>query len=150
MSTKYLVDQLEALSRNFAQYRVEMALRLDGLERRLATAEAALAQSSFNAPGHSLSSRATTPMVGARPGFSEHRRLPGVPPPLNTGLSVDNRGSRRGQPPTAYDRAAESPQSAVPLARRSGSGENATFLPFTLERIASAAQKKSPGDQRTW
>lgn len=42
MDANQLASHLDALTRDFAQYRVEMALRVENLERRLAAAEGAL------------------------------------------------------------------------------------------------------------
>ncbi|KAF1358160.1 hypothetical protein EJ07DRAFT_157161 [Lizonia empirigonia] len=154
MDTNQLAQELNSLRRNFAQYRVEMALRIDSLERRLSAAESALP-----GPGRSSAPLSIPPLRRApaaapapvhgygspMPGFAEHRRHPRAPVPINTAPASSGTQVISSTP---YAYPWQPPRSATP-ARRAGSSENATFLPFVLERIASASQRKSPGDNRT-
>lgn len=155
MDTNQLAHELNSLRRNFAQYRVEMALRIDSLERRLSAAESALpGPGSSSTPLSTPALRRAPPAAPApvhafgspMPGFAEHRRHPRAPVPINT-VPASSGTQVMSSTPYAYPR--QPPRSATP-AKRAGSSENATFLPFVLERIASASQRKSPGDNRTW
>lgn len=159
MDASQLAQELDALRRNFAQYRVETLLRVDSLERRLSAAESALPRSSRlttpppPTPLRSVPTPAPAAVHGygsTMPGFAEHRHHLRAPPPVNTAPAPRTYTHMPAYSPTPYARPQQPPRSAVPYARRPGSGENAAFLPFVLEKIASASQQKSPGDNRTW
>ncbi|KZM21609.1 hypothetical protein ST47_g7239 [Ascochyta rabiei] len=157
MDTRQLVQELDALRGNFAKYRVEMALHIDSLERRLNAAESALPHSgrpkaaSQCPPLRSTLSPAPASNHGhssTMPGFTEHRRHPHAPLPIITAPAPSSHLRAPAFPTSPYVHQQQPSQTGfAPV--NTGSSENATFLPFVLEKIAASSQKKSRGDNRT-
>lgn len=153
MNTSMLAQELDAMRHDFAQYRVEMALRVDSLERRLSAAENAFPRRSNPVVSLPLASLRRTPaqfttsssgygssMHGfAERGFASRAPAPTITAPSSSAYTL-----------SPYRFPQQSSRSAAPSSSREGSDKNAAYLPFVLEKIALEAQKKSPGDNRTW
>ena len=149
-------QELDALRRDFAQYRVETALRLDALERRVDYAEGALLSADFP-PLRAVPAPAPAPAPSrsydpAMPGSGEHRQHLRAPLPVITAPAPDLSPNvqTRAHPPTPYGYSEQPPRSAARPAKKLGSRQNAQYLPFAMEKIAAAWQKKGAGDKRTW
>jgi hypothetical protein len=157
MSAAQLTQRLLALEQDYAQYRVEMALYIDKLERRLEEAEGSLSRVPLR-PG--LLGTSYLPHQNTVPGFSDHRTDARAPPPIDIEPVKDPApASTHSLPPFArYPAHTGTPHEGVHHPARDGgrpsksmgSGENAAFLPYAIEKIAVASQKKTDGDLRSW
>lgn len=133
MSAAQLTQKLVALERDSAQYRVEMALYVDRLERRLEEVEKSLRRVPLRADvgGSYISYRNTVA------GFSEYRPDHRALPPIST--TPDNFPTPApssspfvhipAYPGTPYDGLQHSPRDGARPPRNMGSGETAAFLP---------------------
>lgn len=94
------------------------------------------------------------------PGFSERRPHARAPPPINTGPATAPAPALAPYfSPFARDSAHigtpneggyHPPRGGGRLPKNTGSGENAAFLPYVIEKIALTSQKKTNGDHRSW
>jgi hypothetical protein len=157
MSAAELAQRPLALEHDYAQYRVEMALYVDKLERRCEETVRNFIRVSLRS---GLFGASFLPHPNTVPGFSEPRPNAQVLPPINTvpvmtpapaftpysslfaqdpaGSGTPNEGVHHparggGHPP-----------------KNMGSGKNAAFLPKTIEKIAVTSQKKADGGRRFW
>lgn len=154
MNVSQLTLELQSLRQDYNQYRVEMASRLDDLERRLEIAETALARD--GSYGMDLP---PMPPSGLRPTgsgsrsdavFAEHRCLAQPPPPLHPAPALSPAFASPNHSATTYGHPQQAPRAGGRPPKKMGSAENAGYLPYAIEKIAAAAQKKSVEDTRTW
>ena len=134
-----------------------MALRVDKLERRLDTAEGELSELASRAKRGQLRHTAPAPGPGpssgygsTMPGFSESRAHSHAPTPIITRPAPPSQYRTQGHPQTPHGYLQQPPQSAAHPPKKVGSSENAGYLPFVMEKIASESEKKRPGELRTW
>ncbi|KAJ4345108.1 hypothetical protein N0V95_005921 [Ascochyta clinopodiicola] len=157
MNTSQLAQELDALRRNFAQYRVEMAIQVDSLERRLSTAESALAGlGDPKAISHFPPLRSAPPASAPGPGhsstmprFTERRHRMHAPPPISIAPAPSSQIRTPAYESPTYVHHQHLYRKELNPTKTTASHENAAFLPFVLEKIAASSQKKSQGDNRT-
>ncbi|KAF3043018.1 hypothetical protein E8E11_000437 [Didymella keratinophila] len=156
MSAVQLTKRLLALEHDYAQYRVEMALYVDKLERRLEEAE----RNSSRVPLRSGPFGASyVPYQITVPRLSEHHADARAPPPFNTAPAMAPAPiftpsfSPLARDPAHTGTPNEGIHHPVRCSGRPpknmGSGDNAAFLPYAIEKIAVASQKKTDGDRRS-
>jgi hypothetical protein len=157
MSAAQLTQKLLALEQDYAQYQVEIALYIDKLERRLEEAKKSLSRVPLRPK---LLSTSYLPHQNTVPNFNNHRTDARAPPPIDIEPVKDPApASTHSLPPFArYPAHTGTPHEGVHHPARDGgrpsksmgSGENAAFLPYVIEKIAVASQKKTDGDLRSW
>lgn len=148
-----LAQQLEALRREFAHYRVDVALRLDRIERRVDDAVDILqraglgpVQASFSpVPLHRTEDFSI--IYGLRDQYSQLRTLDADSTPSRSAPSSKRQTPGRATVPDGYR---QLHHFATHQKRAPRSNWNAKFLPFALEKIASVSQRKDRSDRRTW
>lgn len=154
----------DRLRRMSTQFPTDLALRIDSVERRLAGIEGALTRLGGSgssgplqaAPSSALARPAVHGYGSTMPGFGEHRRHVHVPSTAHTvpmpapALAIPTYIQTSSNSSIQHSYQQQPPRSAAHPSPRIGSGQNAAFLPFALEKIEWASQNKSRSDNRTW
>jgi len=149
MSAAQLTQRLLALEHDYAQYRVEKALYVDKLERRLEEAERNLSRVPLRS---GLFGASYLPHQITVPGLSEHRADARAPPPINTAPAMApapihiSSFSPFARDPAHTGTPNEGVHDPARGSRRPpknmGSGENAAFLPYAIRRSLSRRRRR--------
>ncbi|KAF3005949.1 hypothetical protein E8E13_010140 [Curvularia kusanoi] len=146
-----LVQQLEVLRREFASYRVDVALRLDRIERRVNGAEDTLQRAGLGPdqvffPSTPLHRNEDVSIIyGLRDQHSQLRTLDADCTPSRPAPSK-RQTPDRATVPGGYTQLHHFTTPRELALRKDG---NVMFLPFVLEKIASVSQRKGRSDRRT-
>lgn len=135
-TNQQLAQQLETLRRDFAQYRVETALRFDKLERRVDEAEGILTHAGFLPIRTTFATEHPSRYGSVAPRLVGHRRHP-LPllaekmpscstPPSSSYFQTSTHA------PKSFGHARQSPRSAARPSKTLGSRDNAQYLPFAI------------------
>lgn len=150
MNTAELAEELQATRDDFNKFRVEIALKLDKLERHVEALQGALVRAGLYVPAAASTAPSghgrMTPMFGQR----HHSLLVPTAPPAPTGRAVSSHVQTPGFAPAPHTYPQQPPHGVATPSRSLGSRHNAQYLPFVMERIALAGQRKSRNDRRTW
>ncbi|CAO2648747.1 Nn.00g096960.m01.CDS01 [Neocucurbitaria sp. VM-36] len=128
-----ILDAIRALDNKVDLVKAEINSRFDNFERRLINVEGAVLR---------LAGPNALPAVPAPPSFpappSIYQSIP-LPPPAIYGSSSASHGYSQSPTQGSNTRSAS---------RAVGSRQNASFLPYAMEMIARASQRKQADDQR--
>jgi hypothetical protein len=141
MDAIQLTDRLDRLTCNFAQYRVEMAFRIDSLERGLASTKGYTMRSCGPEVAPHLRPLPPVPR-SASPGFAKHRRHPRLPPRIYATYDLSPQFLRTAYPGTLHGNPKQPSHGGFSLAKKAGSSENTNLTIYTGENRSCCAEEE--------